>query len=242
MALGARYVGSAGGDFEEAMRTEATTLNVLIANLTELLSAGNPDNAAAIQHVINTTTPDELEARLAEALDDIEERGLSCEQMLAEIEALGKEAERLNGFLPFDTQIEDNGALKAHVADVVDRHGFDVDIDLFDRDENAFWETYGDAQYTTMGHRFHVPSGYLVMLHSMCVRKLAHPNKPLRDGRKTVVDEVASAYGLILGDRWAGKTVATHRVRRLVAVQGAGSVKRRFREKILGRVAALFGG
>ena len=50
----------------EAMRTKATTLNVLIADLTELLSAANPDNAAAIQHVINTTTPDELEARLAE--------------------------------------------------------------------------------------------------------------------------------------------------------------------------------
>lgn len=242
MALGARYVGSAGDRFDEAMRTEATTPNVLIANLTELLSPGNPDNAAAIQHVINTTTPDELEGRLAEVLDDIEERGLSREQMLAEIEALGKEAERLNGFLPFDMQIKDNDALKAHVADTVDRHGFDVDLDLLGRDEDAFWEAFEEAQYTSMGRRFHVLSGYLVILHSICTSKLAHPNTPLGEERDAAVDEVASTYGSNPVDRWAGKVAATHRVKRLVAVRIGSSITHRLREKVFGKLAALVGG
>lgn len=241
-ALGVRYVGSADGTFDEATRAEATTPNVIVANLTELLSAGNPDDAAAIQQVINRTSADELEAQLAEAFDDIEQQGLSRAQMLEEIEALGEAAEEdLNGFLPFNTQIPDDDELREHVAGIVDRFGFDVDMDQFDHDRNAFWEAFDEAQKITIGHSFNVLSGYLVMFHSMCAAKLAHPNQPFSDEQDKAVKEVADGYGLLMGQRFIGREVAVRRLNLLLKHLSVEVAKRSYVKAVFKRAAALLG-
>lgn len=241
LAHGACFAGSVDGAFDDEMRAEAKRPHVLLANLTELLSAGNPDDAAAIQHVIDSTSKHELENQLADALDSIEQRGLNGEQMLQEIEELGEEAERLNGFLPFDTQIEGDEALREHVTDIVGRFGLEVDTDLFDQDEDAFWDDFNDAQYKSVGHRFHVLSGYLVILHSMCVAELCYPNRPLSDEQESAVEKIGETYGLKLGDWWSGKKVASMRVNQLMKARSSDSITRRILNSILDRITLSFG-
>ncbi|WP_158666509.1 hypothetical protein [Salinibacter altiplanensis] len=241
LALGGRYVGGADGTFDEDEHAEAVSPHVLVANLEELLHAGNPDEAASIQRVIDSVSEDEIKNRLADALDSVEQSSLSREQMLEEIEELGDRAEGLNGFLPLDIQIHDD-ASRDPIADVVDRFDLEVDMSLLERDKNAFEDAFYDAKLKTIGHRFHVLSGYLVILHGMSVGKLAHPDESFSDEQEAAVEEVGTTYGLKLGDWWAGKKVASRRVKKLKETRFSNSVMRRFVDKVFDRITVLFEG
>jgi len=176
MASAAHYIAGKGG-LSDPERERASSSPVSTSELNDLLLKGNPEPEDVVRSVTESASGDALQEQLSEALETVEADSVDIDA----IETLFEDAEALNGFLPFDTQIEGDEALREHVTDIVERFNLEVDMDLFDQDEDAFWDDFNDSQYTSVGHRFHVLSGYLVILHRMCVAELCYPSRLLSD-------------------------------------------------------------
>ncbi len=236
MASAAHYIAGKGG-LSDPERERASSPPVSTSELNDLLLKGNPEPEDVVRSVTESASGDALQEQLSEALETVEADSVDIDA----IETLFEDAEALNGFLPFDTQIEGDEALREHVTDIVERFDLEVDMDLFDQDEDAFWDDFNDAQYTSVGHRFHVLSGYLVILHSMCVVELCYPNRPLSDEQESAVEKIGETYGLKLGDWWSGKKVASMRVNQLMKARSSDSITRRILNSIFDRITLSFG-
>ncbi len=128
MAFVAHYVGGIDGTFDAEEYEEAADLLVLEANLHTLLYNDNPDDNPSIQAVINDLSRDKLENRLVQAIETIDEKELSAEELMDRLKGLSEEAEALNGLRPIELSGDTAEEHRQEIKEYVERYDLDLDV------------------------------------------------------------------------------------------------------------------
>ena len=211
MALVAHYVGGIDGSFDTEEHEEAADPLVLNANLHSLLYDGNPDDDASIQAVAEALSDDTLEARLADAIDEVDGDNLSNEGLMDRMKALSAEAEELNGYLPLEITGRTDEECRREIAAYVEQYDLDVDVDAYD-DVDALYESFDDALgEEATGDPFRLNLAYALVHYGTYIGYASgslFSSSPYSEQEEEAVKDVGIVYGLPAFDLMSAKMQA----------------------------------
>ena len=203
MAHAAHYVGGIDGKFDRKERKEASDPVALKSNLKGLLVPGNPDDKAAIQRVIYDNPKDVLGNKLEAAIEDIEDQGLSRDELIEAMEQLSEEAKEAGGFLPIIIKSDHpDKSEREQFAEINDEYELGVDISELDEDghiDSSFYETFGEAVQHQLGEAFYAMLAYNLMYYGTYIGyasgRLFSIN-PFSEEEVDAIAKVGEIYGL----------------------------------------------
>jgi hypothetical protein len=211
MALVAHYVGGIDGSFDTEEHEEAADPLVLNANLHSLLYDGNPDDDASIQAVAEALSDDTLEARLADAIDEVDGDNLSNEGLMDRMKALSAEAEELNGYLPLEITGRTDEECRREIAAYVEQYDLEVDVDAHD-DVEVLYESFDDALgEEATGEPFRMNLAYALVHYGTYIGYASgslFSSSPYSSQEEEAVKDVGIVYGLPAFDLMSAKMQA----------------------------------
>jgi hypothetical protein len=211
MALVAHYVGGIDGTFDTEEHEEAADPLVLNANLHSLLYDGNPDDDATIQAVVESLSDDTLEARLGEAIQEVDGDNLSNEGLMDRMKPLSAEAEELNGYLPLEITGRTDEECRREIAAYVEQYDLDVDVDAHD-DVEILYESFDDALgEEATGEPFRMNLAYALVHYGTYIGYASgslFSSSPYSTQEEEAVKDVGIVYGLPAFDLMSAKMQA----------------------------------
>ena len=200
MAYASHYVGGIDGKFDSKERDQASDPATLNSNLKELLVPGNTDDEVAIRQVIDANPRDELGNKLEAAIRDVEDQGLSRDELIEAMEQLSERAEGVNGFLPFVIKTKDpDTSQREQFIEIIDEHELDLDINEFDNDVDAFYESFSKAVKDQIGEAYRAMLAYSLMYYGTYIGYASgrlFSSNPFSDEESDAIEKVGEIYGL----------------------------------------------